>query len=189
MNFLRRLLLTPYVHLPGYLHRWVIFSFGRLSLRLHRFYSADGTPFLHSHPFHYLSLVVKGGYTEQVLRDGNIVTIEHTAPTVIFRTSRTMHRVLDVKSGCSTLFLSFKTNGKWRLARHPSIEIPNQYLDYPDGLYWFEPGYRKREDGFWFKLESSPLDALTSTTLSVHQVLKPRYQLNNPSKEITHDMV
>lgn len=189
MNLFRRLLPKPYIHLPGYLHRWVIFSFGRLSLRFHRFYSPDGTPFLHSHPFHYLSFVVRGGYTEQLLRDGELVEIEHTAPTFIFRSSSDMHRIAYVKRGCSTLFLSVKVNGRWRLARHEQINPPVQYQDYPDGLYKFEHGYRKRENGFWFKLESSPLDAVTSNTLSVHQVLKPLYELNNPSKEITHGLV
>lgn len=165
--------MTPYNHLVGYLHRWTICKLGRLHIRVHHILSADGTPFLHSHPFDYISIVLKGGYTEQVLDGDTLRTIEHRAPAVIIRPSATCHRISAVHGACKTLFLAW-ARGPWALRRHPDIQAPDSYrTPAKPGLYRRHLNGRrvwsKFENGEWYAGDPSPDVARGSTALSVHQ--------------------
>ena len=87
-----------YSHLPGYLLRWRLLGAGRFMLRLHRILSPDGTPFLHTHPFWYVSVVLRGGYTERFLRpDGTLAKRRHGPGAVIVRRPDTAHRIDSVR--------------------------------------------------------------------------------------------
>lgn len=165
--------MTPYNHLAGYLHRWTLCKLGRLHVRIHHILSADGTPFLHTHPFFYVSVVCKGGYTEQVLDGDTLRTIEHRAPALIIRSAATYHRISAVHGLCKTLFLTWKT-GKWTLKRHPGVQTPAGYRC-PD-----EPGVYRRivngrqvwsrfDGGRWYAGDPDSEVARRSTALSVHQ--------------------
>ncbi len=166
----------PYAHLRGYLHRWRIVQAGRWMLRVHHILTPDGTPFLHSHPFDYVSLVVWGGYTERVLQaDGSLRSIRRRAGSLAFRSSDSLHRIDRVSPrGCFTLFLTRKSRSAgqgWHLQRHPEIAAPGTYWDAPDGLYPWEGGWRKRAGGAWYALRETPGEARACQRLSLHQAL------------------
>lgn len=167
-----------YHHLPGYLHRWKVLGWGRFMVRVHHLLDIDRTPFLHTHPFSYLSIVWRGGYTERVRRkDGSLHTLVRRTGSIAWRSSTTAHRIDHVEPGCATLFLTWKRAGAgqgWTLERHPDVSAPPGYHDVPDGLHAFERGHRKRKGGMWYALRPSRADAEACEVLSIHQNLDPR---------------
>ena len=155
-----------YSHLPGYLHRWRLLGAGRFMLRLHRILSPDGTPFLHTHPFWYVSVVLRGGYTERFLRsDGTLAERRHGPGAVIVRRPDTAHRIDSVRPGCTTLFFSWKVAGGWKLFRHPHVQAPAAYWEAPTGLYQTAFGELYRFRGKWLRPGSS--------LPSIHQDVRP----------------
>jgi hypothetical protein len=166
-------MIKPYAHLPNYLHRWQLGRVGRLSLRLHKILSPDTTPFLHTHPFAYVSIVLSGGYTEQVLVGDAVIEKAYTTGSVIVHKHTTFHRIKTVQPNTKTLFFVWNTTAEreqgWKMMRHPDIVCPSDYIDYPDGLYWTGKGYRNRKDGMWYALRSTVDQALRCDRLSIHQ--------------------
>lgn len=165
--------MKAYNHLVGYLHRWTLFKWSKLHVRLHHILSTDGTPFLHSHPFDYASFVFRGGYTEQVLVGNELVEVQHVAPAIIFRRGSTFHRIVDVKENCKTLFFAYG-EGTWELKRHPKIKSDWDYKQpFEERVYlreingeWY---YNKFENGVWYAGADTADEAMQSTKLSVHQ--------------------
>lgn len=165
--------MKAYNHLLGYLHRWTLCKIGLLHVRLHRILSKDGTPFLHNHPFWYVSFVFSGGYTEQVLVDDRLVEKQHVAPAVIIRKASTYHRITDVKGVCRTLFFAYG-NSSWSLRRHPLVKSDWDWImPAEDGVYRREINgkatYSKFENRMWYVGSDSVDDAIRSIKLSVHQ--------------------
>lgn len=165
--------LSEYDHIQGYLYRWRLFSFGRLSVRLHKIVTPDGTPFLHTHPFSYLSIVLSGGYDEQYqLANGELALQSNRPGTALLRSSATPHRISLIHGTCWTLFFAFnKKKGRqgWTLFRHASIEAPASYINWPDGIYRVKGGYRKRANGFWFALRPDLTQASCCDKISIRQ--------------------
>lgn len=151
---------------------------GPFMMRVHRVLTADLTPFLHTHPFAYISIILRGGYTEQVLKaDGTLHVQVHTRGSIIFRSAKTAHRIIAVEPRCTTLFLAWRTAPRheqgWELIRHPKIKAPKEYIDAPDGVYAFLNGFRRRHKGMWYALRDTPAEAEMCSTLSIHQNLLP----------------
>lgn len=144
-------------------------------VRVHRILTPDATPFLHDHPFSYVSLVIRGGYTEQVQTDaGDLAIRQHRVGAVIVRSSKTAHRITAVAPGCTTLFFAWRRRGPgqgWSLRRHPCVQAPASYQDWPDGLYRHRNGFRKRTAGIWYTWAPTKDEALQSERLSIHQQL------------------
>ncbi len=165
--------MKAYNHLVGYLHRWTVCKIGKLHVRLHHILSTDGTPFLHNHPFDYVSFVYSGGYTEQVLVNGELIEVQHVAPTVVFRKASTYHRIVDVMGQCKTLFFAYG-NSTWDLKRHKDIQSNwDVTMPFYDGVYIREingvPLYSKFENRMWYVGSDEYEEAVNSTKLSVHQ--------------------
>jgi hypothetical protein len=163
-----------YINLPGYLLRFTILHLGPLHIRLHTILTADGTPYLHNHPFHYVSIILSGGYIEQLLDGENIKTVHHSRFSYIVRKSTDFHRILSVKNKTKTLFFTLNTENHWKLKKHGDIEIPQSFkTPLKPGIYkrTINNGiiYAKFED-FWHKGSSSPSNAEKESALSIHQV-------------------
>ena len=167
------MLFSPYNHLPGYLHRWRVVAMGRFMVRVHRILDIDRTPFLHSHPFAYVSIILRGGYEERVqMPDGTLKLVKRGVGSVVFRRACHLHRIDAVHGRCATLFLTWRAPGagqNWTLKRHAAIDAPQGYEDAPDGLYPCGDGFRRREGGMWFAKRSTLADALACDRLSLHQ--------------------
>lgn len=169
-------MLTPYNHLLGYLHRWKVISIGRLMVRIHHILTPDTTPFFHNHPFRYVSVILSGGYTEQVLDGDAIVTKHHQRFGIILRSNRTYHRIVDIQPNTKTLFFALRasSNGQgWNVKRHPEVPNPPLYVDYPDGVYKHGDGFRSRKNGVWFALRETPILAEQCDRISLHQHILP----------------
>lgn len=165
--------MEAYNHIVGYLHRWTLCKLGKLHIRIHHILSTDGTPFLHNHPFWYLSFVWRGAYTEQVLIDDTLITKQHVAPALILRKPSTYHRIVDVQGKCKTLFFAW-SSGDWSLLQHDKVEAPSTY-DVPcqSGIYqryingsWV---YSKFDNGVWWTGALTKTVALASTKVSIYQ--------------------
>lgn len=165
----------PYKHLPGYIHRFSLLIIGRLHIRVHVLLTPDGTPYIHRHPFSYMSIILKGGYIEQVLtKDNKIEELDHRRGSVIFRHKNKYHRIKELNGRTKTLFVAW-SHGDWDLKHHPDIEAP-QYFIQPDthGVYKRYIGDREEYslfNGVWREGRKSKLDAHKQTKPSIHQVV------------------
>lgn len=147
---------------------------GSFMMRLHRILDCDHTPFLHTHPFWYISIVLRGGYTEIILKeDGSLYSVFHGPGSIIFRRPDTAHRIQAVEPNCMTLFFAWYRSSNveqtWKLLRHPMVKTPVGYHDHPDGVYVFPDGFRRRHKGMWYALRQTPGDAELCSALSIHQ--------------------
>lgn len=170
MDFMR-----PYPSIPGYLIRKTIISLGRFFVREHKIDSADGTPYLHNHPFAYVTIVLKGGYVEQYLDlpSGTVRErrVRRFVPT--FRRSGTYHRIKSVEPETRTAFFGFNTGRPWGTVLHSQIKAPDAWTVHEDGVYLFTDGYRKCRSGRWYTLSPTPTGANSTTVLSIHQTIQP----------------
>jgi hypothetical protein len=165
--------LKDHSSLPGYMTREKLFSLGPLNVRLHTILTEDGTPLLHNHPFGYMSLILRGGYDEQVLVGDNIVTMRHSRLSLILRGQKTYHRISKVLPGTKTLFIAFGNTKKWDLKEHDSIRRPAEYQAYDDGLYLMHVKdmllWCKHRNGMWHIGSTDKEKAEKETRLSIHQ--------------------
>ncbi len=123
-------ILKSYSPLKGYLERWTIFRKGRLHVRLHYLKKDDCTPFLHSHPFSYISLILKGGYTETLEHKD----VMHKRFSLIFRNAKTFHRLKKVDPNTLTFFIAWSTKDKkWDL-KNIDLDVPG-WTVYDPGIY------------------------------------------------------
>ncbi len=162
--------MKPYKHLKGYLERFTLFRYGRLHFRIHHILSADQTPFLHTHPFHYISIILSGGYTEYF--DGK--THEHTVGSVIVRKNTDPHRILSVQNGTKTLFLTWVTpEYHWEFKGRYGAS--DGWIDLPRGIYkrtLYGVDKFSKFDVYWHKSSDSVSGAASETNPSIDQQTK-----------------
>lgn len=78
------------------------------ALCLHRILKPDPEPYLHDHPVSFLSIILRGGYTEHRVRSsshGVLRTIRHRWFNFIRATPEDRHTICDVEPGTVTLCL------------------------------------------------------------------------------------
>lgn len=106
---------------------------------LHRFTAPDfGDP--HDHPFAADSLIISGGYVEEVYGLDGGMTIERRQPgDVVHIDAGKIHRIVSLPEGeCLTLFIP-----------GPHERKSGFYRFQTDGIYhrfWDEPGFRRLEE-------------------------------------------
>ena len=159
--------LKPYKSLPGYLHRFTLLKLGRLHIRVHSILVPDGTPFLHTHPFHYISLILSGGYAEKLKNQ----TCVHRRGSLIFRKAATAHQITAVQPNTKTLFITWETQQKkWTLEENDTEA--SQWIALDSGVYMRELYGELRYckfDRFWHKAADSIEAALSETEPSIDQ--------------------
>lgn len=166
-------MLKPYKHLKGYLHRWTFFESKKFHFRIHHILSEDKTPFLHNHPFSYLSIIISGGYEEVYEKNGKLIKKKNKKFSWIWRSHKTFHRITNVKPNTKTLFFTLKSPMDWTLKKHKDIAIPLDYWNASDGIYFNEKSkeYRLRKNGIWCIKKENVLCAIKQTKPSIHQFL------------------
>lgn len=152
-----------YTDIKGFLKRWTVMKIGKLHIRIHDITGADTTTLLHTHPFWYISVILCGGYTEIMERGGVLVSITHNAPCVIFRSSKTYHRIDETWGRCKTLFIAFGNYG-WNAKNMVDRHEPLLLLYSPDSAMW-----SKRDGGIWFISNRDYDMAKNETRHSIHQ--------------------
>jgi hypothetical protein len=99
------------IHVDGspYLERYYVGSVLDVALYLHRFVGCDGDRHQHNHPYSATSIVLTGGYVEEIMRDfgPNAMTLFKTRAVrwVNRIASNRFHRIASVTPGTWTLFI------------------------------------------------------------------------------------
>lgn len=162
-------LFSPYVHIKDFLYRYTIIQLGSLHIRIHKLVDKDRSTLLHSHPFNYVSIILKGGYLESVLYGENIKTFAHGFLSVIKRNKNQFHRIDNLKGVTYTLFIAY---GKYQWN---AINLEANSSD--NGLYERmingKRVWSKKEAGIWYigNLDKSIAEA--ETRHSIHQAQMP----------------
>lgn len=163
-----------YPSIKGYLERFNLLTIGKLKIRLHKILSADGTPYLHNHPFVFISIILKGKYTEQLLVGNKIIERTYKFGSIIFRKSNQYHRIKSADN-CKTLFFSFYNKNNWNLKSHSDIQIDDFSIPTKSGIYTRIINNKKyycKFDKFWFIGSEDFNKANAETRLSIYQTEK-----------------
>lgn len=164
--------LKSYSPLKNYLERWTLFKVHRLHVRLHEIKSDDATPFLHSHPFSYISIILRGKYTETL----ETKELSHKRFSIICRSSKTFHRIINVDPNTVTLFIAISTkNNTWELKK-ANIDIEG-WETYKHGLYVRNINGKtiySKFDEFWFRGSDNEETAIMEIRPSIDQTTKPK---------------
>jgi len=106
-----------------YLHRWTL-RLGAFSLRLHHFLSSDDKRALHDHPWWFVTLVLRGGYTD-VSEAGE----DHLGVgSVRFRRALHRHTVQVDPGGVWTLILTGPARRAWGFWPEGKFRKANKYF-------------------------------------------------------------
>lgn len=100
----------------GRIYLWDSFRKRLPGVFLHRFFASDGDRELHNHPWEWAySLVLTGGYWEEILQNGKITWTKQLPGSVHRIDANTFHRVklFDETKGCWTLFVAGPRLQEW----------------------------------------------------------------------------
>ena len=145
-----------------FLLRFTLFKIGKLHVRLHKIVDKDQTTLFHNHPFRYISVILKGGYTEHVLNSGFQT---HGVGSIIFRSNETYHRIESIQGETVTLFIAWGEYGWSALNPQPTtVGDGLLYRKIQDEWKW-----AKRENGIWFIGNRDKELARNEIRHSIHQ--------------------
>jgi hypothetical protein len=123
---------TPYQHIGDYMERWWLIPYSRFGIacRLHHILKSDDDRAFHDHPWPYLTVVLRGGYTEvkpRYDRSGFYLGESrrwYGPGSVIFRRAKSWHR-LEIPPGASawTMFISGPKRQSWGFLPHTTTKI------------------------------------------------------------------
>jgi len=97
-----------------YLTRFHLFQTPLCSVMIHWINLPDPQPDLHDHPNDFISLVVRGGYVEEIPdpKDVGAILIRRIR-YINFVQAKNRHRILDVKKPTVTLVLANRVKRNW----------------------------------------------------------------------------
>lgn len=157
----------PYSNIKDFLYRFTILKIGKLHIRIHNIKDSDKSTLMHNHPFHYISIILKGGYSEKYIKDGKVIKKTYKFLSVIIRKNSVFHRITSVKENTFTLFIAFGNYG-WRA--YSTIKS-----NLPDGVFLRtingKEVFAKRKNGIWFVGNQNLSLAILEQRHSIHQIL------------------
>src|SRR4051812_22430756 len=104
---------------------WIL---GRLdshwALMLHKMHRPDDDTCHHDHPWSFITLVLRGGYEEEITQPDGRVLVQMNRPGVLmYRSAEHTHRISALPKGtCHTLVLRMKKR------RHWGFHTPNGFV-------------------------------------------------------------
>lgn len=111
--------------------RFVVVRTPLFAVYVHRMHNPDGQPDPHDHPRHFLSIVLRGAYTEEYypsaddprfdLRRRARWSVHHKRPG-------TAHRIVEVEPGTITVNLLGRRRQRWGFYVHGRRVPPPDYL-------------------------------------------------------------
>lgn len=109
---------APDVEIGGrsdpYMQRWHVIPRNRFfNIYFHRVLRSDDPRALHDHPWASLSVVLTGGYTEVIEKDGSHLAVLRRTGDVTFRRASAAHRLCDPLIGTFTLFVTGPRIRNW----------------------------------------------------------------------------
>lgn len=145
---------TPYLHLEGYMERFWVFRFfpytgvndghthWNFAGRIHHIMRSDRDRTFHDHPWWYLTIILKGGYTEvtPIYDKSGMYQGErrkfYGPGSILLRRAQSWHR-LELDStlnefggGAWTFFITFKKVQEWGFVKEPDNKIHHTQYDY-----------------------------------------------------------
>lgn len=107
---------TPYEPIVDYMDRWWYLPelFGERA-RVHRIRRSDHDRHLHDHPWHFVSVILEGGYTETIEFAPGVIVRQRLRPgDVVFRHAQHRHRLeIDPAVECWTLVFTSHNCRDW----------------------------------------------------------------------------
>jgi len=123
---------TPYTHINDYMERWWLIPYNRFgfAVRLHHILRSDDDRAFHDHPWPYLTIILRGGYTEvKPMFDRSGLYLGEARRwfgpgSIIARRARSWHR-LEVPPGETawTLFITGPQRQRWGFLAQPRHKI------------------------------------------------------------------
>lgn len=110
-----------------YAYRYVFLFFG-FAIRIHVWKRSDDKRFMHSHPWWFITLVLKGSYTD--VYDDNGVTKRDVLNRFSIRLRRANHKhyVEVPREGCITILLTGRPKQKWGFWIDGKMKRPLKYF-------------------------------------------------------------
>lgn len=162
------ILFKSYSNITDFLYRFTILKIGKLHIRLHKIVDCDKSTLYHTHPFHYISIILKGGYTEKYVSGKKVKEKSHSFGSIILRRNSVFHRIERLKtSETLTLFITYGNYG-WK-----AHNTENNNED--DGIFKRvinnKEIWAKKENGIWFIGNIDKTIARQETRHSIHQLV------------------
>ncbi len=132
-----------------YLRRVYLAHWGGWRLYLHKYAGADGDRWLHDHPFSALSLILSGGYDEEILTEWSwpgARTRYRTRRWINWIPANRFHRIAHVRPDTWTLFLHAPHRKGWgflhTLSESDGVLYCNPFdqSDSAGAHWWRKPG-------------------------------------------------
>jgi hypothetical protein len=117
----------PYSHIGSYMERYWIIPYNRFTpaVRIHYIKESDDSRVFHDHPWWYITIILKGGYTEvkPIFDDlGNLIGEQRrrfNAGSILFRRAKSWHRLeIEPNDNTWTLFITGKWQQRWGFLIH-----------------------------------------------------------------------
>jgi hypothetical protein len=117
-----------------YLYRWHLIKTRWLKIYLHKILRSDDERALHDHPWHNISVILKGGYKEiQGIPCGERWYYRRPG-NVIFRRATLPHRLVVLnKEPCWSLFITGPTIREWGFHCARGWQHHDKMVEYKDG--------------------------------------------------------
>jgi hypothetical protein len=156
----------PYTNIKDFLYRFTLIKIGKLHIRFHLIADKDQSTLFHNHPFHYISVILSGGYKEKILCDnGEIKTKSHKFLSIICRRNSIFHRIEEIYGRTITLFIAYGNFG-WKAVNTAKAD--------DDGIYQRtvqnKTVWAKKENGIWHVGHEDKNKAASETRPSSHQI-------------------
>lgn len=164
------ILFKPYSHIKGFLERFTVLKIGKLHIRIHRILDKDQSTLFHTHPFHYISIILKGGYVDLYIdKEGNVQRKSYTRFSIIERSASTFHRIEQVIVPTITLFIAWGNYGWDVINLDPKEDEDGLFKRLVNGRIV----YNKKKLGVWYIGNESSEIALKETRYSIYQKILP----------------
>lgn len=132
-----------------YLTRWHLIGgqYSRIGgLMLHKMHRPDDDACHHDHPWSFWTLVLRGGYVEEVTqKDGRIRTRHNRPGMLLYRPAEHTHRIHALPKGsCWTLVLRFRRRRDWGFHTQDGWVPWRRFIDLRGAVAWCEGWIRER---------------------------------------------
>jgi len=155
----------PYSNIKDFLQRYTLLKISTLHIRLHKITDKDRSTLFHNHPFNYISIILKGGYSEIYLSNGIEKKCSHTFLSVIKRSNDVYHRIDEIKGDTITFFIAYGKY-KWNAV---NTQVTNDYGIF-ERVINGKKIWSKKENGIWFIGNANKEIAENETRHSIHQI-------------------
>ena len=123
--------------------RWLKRLTGYASVRIHEIRREDHDRALHTHPFEYRTVVLRGGYVEHLTTlkdaDGPIAVETRRRGDTEAAPRTRLHRIAEVAPDCTTLFFMADNDDAWYFYEDGLFHHAEEYLH--------RAGYKLHSDG------------------------------------------